>query len=97
MPEPLPLSSLNSSAINWLALASTIWWIASILVHAAFAVAVAKHARGRSTELVPAWLWIVSTLLFGPLVAIGYWFFHSKAAASLAEPARRARTEAHIG
>ncbi|MBZ0150302.1 MAG: hypothetical protein K8J09_02135 [Planctomycetes bacterium] len=62
---------------NWQAIAATVWVVLVMLVHLGFSVAVAVHVRGRTTVLVPSWLWTVATLVCGPLVAVGYWFVHA--------------------
>ena len=66
---------------NWPVIAATAWWVLVILVHIGFSVAVAAHSRGRSTALVPPWLWTIATLACGPLVGPGYWFVHSSQSA----------------
>lgn len=45
-------------------------------IHIAFAVAVLASARGRRTALVGPLLWVVATLLGGPLVAGVYWLMN---------------------
>jgi hypothetical protein len=52
--------------------------IAILVVHIAFAMGVSKacHNRtlsGRTTNLVAPWLWILATLLGGPVMGCMYW------------------------
>lgn len=46
------------------------------LLHLALALAVWRDAHGRSTVLLPAWLWAAATLLLGLSGAALYWVAH---------------------
>ncbi|MCU0493504.1 MAG: hypothetical protein MUD01_18105 [Chloroflexaceae bacterium] len=53
----------------------------TVIVHVLFAIAVASDAswlqqEGKRLIFVPSVLWILATLLGGPLVAVGYWLLH---------------------
>lgn len=52
-------------------------WILYLIVHIAFALGVSTHVRGRETILVGRGIWVLATLLGGPLVAVGYWLIHA--------------------
>ena len=52
--------------------------IATLVVHFAFAMGVSKACRNRTldsrtTNVVAPWLWILATLLGGPVMGCMYW------------------------
>lgn len=57
------------------------FWIATLVVHVAFAYAVDRDAAnlgrsGRRLVFVGEFLWALATLVGGPLVAAIYWVVH---------------------
>lgn len=49
--------------------------VAMVIVHIAFAIGVWTN-RSPYKVLAPRFVWGLATLLFGPLVAVGYWLLH---------------------
>jgi hypothetical protein len=67
-------------AYNWLVWG--IWFITNV----AFAIAVARHARGRATAFVGRTLWVLATLLGGPTVALAYWLMNASSLVPTVKP-----------
>ena len=70
---------LESPRPDVLEFAAFVWLCVVVLVHIGITVAVAFHARSRATALAPPWLWIVATLVCGPLFGVAYWYVNSSA------------------
>lgn len=77
------LTTSDPEWMAWLVAGPVLRLILDCIVHIGFALAVASHAKRRNTALVPSWLWILATLMAGPLVGVGYWFLHGSPAGSL--------------
>lgn len=70
------LQFTGSSATGAFAVLAVALWVASIVLHIAFALAVYAHATGRHTVFVGPLMWALATLLGGPLLALAYWLIH---------------------
>lgn len=85
-PDPQPLSSLPApTPLPWTLL---VLLALTVVVHAAFAVGVLMHSRGRRTELVPRAVWVLAVACTGLFGAVGYWLVH-RPMASAGAAARR--------
>jgi hypothetical protein len=54
----------------------SVYWIATAIVHIAFAIAVFSDAKPRNTFLVKGYIWALATLLGGEFVVVIYWIIH---------------------
>lgn len=70
------LQFTGSSATGAFAVIAIALWVAGIILHIAFAIAVYAHATGRDTVFVGPLMWAFATLLCGPLLALAFWLIH---------------------
>lgn len=85
--EPRPLSELLEYAPGpdwWVVLAAV-----GLVMHVAFAIAVGIFFRDRASVLVPSWLWVVATLVCGPLVGVACWLMHSSQSSGVVGPGEK--------
>jgi hypothetical protein len=55
----------------------SVYWIATAIVHIAFAISVLADAKQiRNTFLVKGYIWALATLLGGEFVVVIYWVIH---------------------
>lgn len=81
-----PLGTVLQAGPGVWNLIAVAWLGALVLLHAVFAFAVWKDALRRRTVLVGSFLWAFTTLLLGPVAAMGYWLLHASALAGGAPP-----------
>jgi hypothetical protein len=70
------LQFAGASGTGVFAVVTIALWVASIVLHIAFALAVYARAEGRDTVFVGPMLWALATLPGGPLVALAFWLIH---------------------